>query len=86
MAEEKIGTVEKYFGKIGVAAITVTSGSIALGDTLHFIGHTTDFSQVVESMQIEHKPVEKALAGQSIGLRVRERVRPDDEVFKVMPD
>ncbi|MFQ6104554.1 MAG: EF-Tu/IF-2/RF-3 family GTPase [Candidatus Glassbacteria bacterium] len=86
MAEEKVGIVEKYFAKIGVAAVTVTSGSIDLGDTLHFVGHTTDFTQVVDSMQVEHQSVQSAEVGQSIGLKVRERVRPHDEVFKVTED
>ena len=84
MAEEKVGVVEKYFSKISVAAVTVTSGSISVGDTLHFVGHTTDFTQVVESMQIEHEQVETATTGQSVGIIVKERVRPNDEVYKVV--
>jgi selenocysteine-specific translation elongation factor len=86
MSEEKVGVVEKFFAKIDVAAVTLTSGSVEVGDTLHFSGHTTDFTQKVESMQIEHDQVERAETGQSIGLRVRERVRSNDEVFKVVDD
>jgi translation elongation factor EF-1alpha len=83
MAEEKVGYVEKYFAKIGVAAIIVDSGSIEVGDTLHFVGHTTDFTQVINSMQVEHQPVQKAVSGESIGLKVDDRVRSGDLVYRV---
>ncbi len=86
MSEEKVGIVEKFFAKIDVAAVTLTSGAVEVGDTLHFRGHTTDFTQKVESMQIEHDQVERAEAGQSIGLRVKERVRSNDEVFRVIEE
>ena len=53
-----------------------------MGDTIHIKGHTTDVEQVVESMQIEHDMVEEARAGQSIGLKVIDRVRSGDQVYK----
>lgn len=86
MAEEEIGRVTHYFGKIGVAAIEITRGSLSVGDTIHIQGHTSDFVQKVESMQIENKPVEQASAGQSVGVKVVAHARPHDKVYKVLPD
>jgi len=86
MAEEEIGRVTHYFGKIGVAAIEITRGSLAIGDTIHIQGHTSDFVQQVESMQIENKPVDRATAGQSVGIKVVQHARPHDKVYKVLPD
>jgi putative protease len=83
MAEEKeIGRVMDYFAKIGVAGIDLT-GKLKVGDTIHISGHTTDLEQVVESMQIEHDEVEEAGAGDKIGIKVRDRVRGGDHVYKV---
>ncbi|MGB2698142.1 MAG: translation elongation factor-like protein [Candidatus Zixiibacteriota bacterium] len=82
MPEEEIGKVSDYFAKVGVAAIELT-GSLSVGDTIHFKGHTTDFEQKVDSMQIEHQNVEKANAGDSIGIKVKDRVRGHDVVYKV---
>ena len=82
MAEEKVGEVVKFFGKISVAAITL-SGTLKVGETLRFIGHTTDFSQKVDSMQIENQSVETAKAGDDIGIKVSDRVRPGDSVYRV---
>jgi translation elongation factor EF-Tu-like GTPase len=84
MEEVEIGRVSHYFAHIEVAAVTLEKDSIKIGDKLHFKGHTTDFEQVVESMQIEHDAVEKAAAGDSVGIRVQSRVRPHDAVYKVI--
>ena len=70
-----------FFTKISVAVVEV-SGTLAVGDTILVKGPTTDFEQVVGSMQIEHENVEKAEAGQSIGLKVEQRVREGDIVYK----
>lgn len=83
MKEERIGEVVHYFGKIGVAAIKITSGSLSVGDTIHIKGHTTDFQQRVDSIQIEHASVEEANPGDDIGIKVTERVREVDQVYKV---
>lgn len=80
--EKKIGFIEGFFAKISVALIKLEEG-LSVGDTLRFKGHTTDFTQKVDSMQINHENVEKAAAGESVGLKVADRVRPHDEVFKV---
>ena len=86
MKEVEVGVVQDYFAKIGVAAIELTSGSIKVGDTLHFVGHTTDFTDTVKSMQIEHEQVEEAKAGDSVGIKVSDRVRIHDKVFKVVEE
>lgn len=84
MPEEKIGRVTDYFAKIGVAAVEITSGVLRIGDTIHIKGHTTDFQQVVDSMQIEKQPVQEAGPGQLVGIKVRDRVRDHDVVYKVV--
>ena len=84
--EEKVGVVTHYFGKIGVAAVKLTDGSLSVGDTIHIKGHTSDFSQTVDSLQIEHDNVDSAELGQEIGMRVQEHARTHDEVFKVTAD
>ncbi len=84
MGEELVGKVNEYFAKIGVAGIQLT-GELAVGDTIRIHGHTTDFTQRVDSIQIEKEAVPKAMAGQSIGIKVKERVRDHDQVFKVTP-
>jgi putative protease len=83
MAESKIGVVAHYFGKIGVAAIEISAGELRVGDTIRIKGHTSDFTQSVDSMQIEHESVDVVKAGQSVGIRVTDHAREHDEVFKV---
>jgi translation initiation factor IF-2 len=83
MPEEEIGKISDYFRKIGVAAIEITQGTLSVGDTIHIQGHTTDLTQVVESMQIEHQNVQTAKAGDSIGIKVKDHVRDHDKVYKV---
>jgi F0F1-type ATP synthase beta subunit len=77
----EIGHITHFFAKISVAVIELTA-PLAVGDTIVVKGPTTDFEQVVESMQIEHNNVQRAEAGQSIGLKVGERVRERDTVYK----
>jgi hypothetical protein len=77
----KIGRVTHFFSKISVAVIELTT-PLSIGDTIVFKGPNTDFEQAVDSMQIEHQGVEKAEAGQSIGLKVTQRVRETDAVYK----
>jgi len=85
MPEQQIGRVTHYFGHIQVAAIEITEGILRVGDTIHIKGHTTDFTQTIDSMQIDKKPVQEAAAGQTIGLKVQDHVRPHDLVFKIEP-
>jgi putative protease len=81
--EEEIGKVTHYFNRISVAAIDIKNGELKVGDTIHIKGHTTDFYQKIESMQIEHQSVQKAEPGQSVGIKVSEPVRENDIVYKV---
>lgn len=83
MEEQKVGRVVDYFAKIGVAGIEMT-GSLTVGDTIHIHGHTTDFQQTVDSMQMEHQTVEEAKPGDSIGIKVKDRCRAHDLVYKVV--
>ena len=85
MAEHPVGTVSHYFGNLGVAGIELSS-ELRVGDTIHVLGHTSDFNQTVDSIQIEHETVESAKAGQRIGVKVSERARVHDRVLVVTPD
>ena len=85
MAEKKIGEISHYYGQIGVVAFEVT-GTLAVGDTIHIKGHTSDFTTEVESIQVAHEQVESAKKGISVGIKVSERARGGDEVFKVTED
>ena len=82
MEEKKVGMVIKFFGKIGVAAIKLTDDSLRVGDTIHIKGHTTDLTEKVESMQIENQSVEEATPGADIGIKIGDRVRENDVVYK----
>jgi putative protease len=84
MEEKKIGEIIKYFGKINVAAIRLSEGSLKVGDTIHMVGHTTDITQTIDSMQIENKNVQEAGPGADIGIKVKDRVREHDVVYKVV--
>ncbi|MFB3886152.1 MAG: EF-Tu/IF-2/RF-3 family GTPase [Thermodesulfobacteriota bacterium] len=83
MEEKKIGEVIKFFGKIGVAAIRLSEGSLKVGETIHVVGHTTDFTQTIDSMQVENQNVQEAGSGADIGIKVKDRVREHDVVYKV---
>ena len=83
MPEVKVGEVMKFFSKPSVAAIKLTDGELKVGDRIKFKGHTTDFEDQIQSMQIENKSVEKAGPGEMIGIKVKERMREKDLVFKV---
>jgi putative protease len=81
--EEEIGAVTHFFGHISVAVIKIEHGSLKVGDTIHIKGHATDFSQKIDSMQIEHSNIEEAKPGDAIGLKVVDKVRQHDKVYKV---
>jgi translation elongation factor EF-1alpha len=81
--EERVGFVTHYYGHLSVAAIRLESGSLRVGDTIRILGHTSDFRQRVESMQVEHQPVTEAGRRQEIGLKVTEHARENDDVYKV---
>jgi putative protease len=77
-----IGKVIHYFGKIGVAVIEL-SDSLRVGDTIRIVGGETDFNQTVESMEIEHQKVQEAKSGDSVGLKIGQKVREGYKVYKV---
>jgi len=82
MPEEVIGKVNDFFARPVVAGIELTA-PVKVGDTIHIKGHTTDLEFVVESMQINNVDVAQAKAGDSVGIKVPERVRRGDAVYKV---
>ncbi len=82
MPEVEIGRVSDFFHKPVVAGINLT-GTVKKGDHIHIKGHTTDLAQDVTSMQIDNASVDEAKEGQSIGIKVSDRVRPGDIVYKV---
>lgn len=83
MTEVEIGRVTHYFGKIGVAAVELTNGDLAVGDTVHIKGHSSDFLTTIQSMQIEHTMVTRATKGQVVGIKVPAKAHEHDKVFKV---
>jgi len=84
MAEEiKIGQITHYFGRIGVGIIELTA-ELKVGDTIHIVGGGRDFTQKVDSMQIEHENVETAAAGEAIGLKFDQVVKEGDVVYKIV--
>ncbi len=84
MTEQLVGTVTHYFNGPGVAVVRVTEGDLRLGDKLHFVGHTTDFTETLTSMEVDHNKVEHAGPSEEIAIKVVERTRPHDQVFKVV--
>jgi putative protease len=86
MEKEKVGEVFHYFTKAGVAAINLTDSYLQVGDTVLMQGVTTNLTQKVESMQVENTPVQRAEMGQSVGIKVSEKVREKDLVYRVIQD
>ena len=83
MTETRIGTVTHYYNHLHVAGVTIAEGELHKGDTIRVKGHTSDFEQKVESMQIDHEVVEVAKPGDQIGLTVIEYAREHDTVYMV---
>jgi len=83
MEEELIGRVVKFFSKPSVAAVEITSGILRVGDSIRIKGHTTDLEETVDSMQIEKESIEEAEPGFLVGIKVKDRVREGDKVFKI---
>ena len=82
MPEVEIGTITHYYGNISVAIIQL-SDSLKAGDSIHIKGHSSDFTQQVGSMQIEHKDVSEAKSGDLVGIKIEQKTHPNDKVFKV---
>ncbi len=81
--EEALGSVTHYYGHLGVAVVQLNKGVLKAGDSIHIKGHTTDFTQKVESLEFEHQHVDQASAGQSVGLKVSDHVREHDIIYLV---
>ncbi len=82
MAKTLVGKVEHYFSKVGVAIVDL-SDTVKIGDKIAIEGPSTMFEQVVDSIQVEHKPVQAGNKGDAIGIKVKDKVREKDNVFRV---
>lgn len=84
MTEKEIGKITHYYGHLDVGIIELTD-TLKVGDSIHIKGHSEDFTQTVDSIQVEHASVVEAKAGESIGIKVANKVHPHDKVYKVTP-
>lgn len=82
MSGTQVGQIGHYFDHINVASLVLTE-PLRVGDTIHILGHSTDFRQEVTSLQIEHQSVEEAKPGDDVGIKVIQTVHPHDKVFKL---
>src|SRR3989442_2846544 len=85
MPEQLIGTVVHYFKGPSVAVVRVTEGELAVGDQVRFHGHTTDFSEQIASMEVNHQKVDRARPGEEVAIQVTDRTRQHEQVLKVTP-
>ena len=85
LLEERIGFVTHYYGHLSVAILRLESGTLRVGDMIHIRGHTTDFSQRVESLEVDHAPATEVGPNDDFGLKVDGHVREHDVVYKVRP-
>ncbi len=85
MSRQEIGTVFHFYTKASVAAIQISAGELAVGDTIMIEGPSTTITMQVESIQIEHQSVQKASAGQSVGIKTPDRARQGDKFYKIEP-
>jgi len=85
LLEERIGVVTHYYGHLSVAILRLESGTLRVGDMIHIRGHTTDFSQRVESLEVDHAPATEVGPNDDFGLKVDGHVREHDVVYKVRP-
>ena len=86
MAESLIGTVVHQWQKAGAALLALSGGGLSVGDTIHIKGHTTDLTQTVRSMQVDHEPVDSAGPGDEVAIGIDGRVRAKDNVYLVSSD
>lgn len=83
MEEKLIGKIAHYYSNISVGIIEL-SDALMVGDTIHIKGHTSDFTQQISSMQIEHADVNEANTGDMVGIKVAQKVHEHDSVYKVI--
>ncbi|OGX19745.1 MAG: translation elongation factor-like protein [Omnitrophica WOR_2 bacterium RBG_13_44_8b] len=81
MQEQEIGRIAHYYGHLNVGIIELND-TLKVGDTIHIKGHSSDFTQPVDSLQIEHASVPEAKAGDVVGIKVAQKIHPNDKVYK----
>jgi len=81
---EEVGIITHYFPKVDAAVVKLTKGSLSVGDKIVIKGHTSDFKEKVESIQLDHVSIQKAEQGAEIGLKVKSKVREHDVVYKII--
>ena len=84
MPEEQVAVIVKFFTKPSVAALEVTNGTIKKGDILRYKGHTTDFTEEISTMEIDNQVVDEVKVGDLVGVKVKERVRENGKVYKIV--
>ncbi len=82
--EERIGSVIRFFEKNSIAAVKLDFGDLAIGDTIRIKGSSTDFTQKIDDLEFDHKPVQKAIRGQFTGIKLSQHAKPFDLVYKIM--
>jgi putative protease len=83
MQEKEIGKITHYYGHLNVGIVEL-SDALKIGDTIHVKGHSSDFTQPVDSMQIEHAIISEAKSGDAVGIKILQKAHPHDKVFKVV--
>jgi putative protease len=81
--EERLGSIIRFFDKTSIAAVKLDFGDLSVGDTVRIKGAETDFTQKIEAMEFDHKPVQHAARGQFIGIKLALHAKPFDLVYKV---
>jgi len=81
---EEVGVITHYFPRVDAAVLKLTKGPLSIGDKIIIKGHTTDFKEKVNSMQLDHVPITNASVGQEIGIRVKKKVREHDAVYRLV--
>ena len=84
IAEQQVGIVTHYYNHLNVAVVKLDQGALQVGDRIHIKGHTTDLQQRVDSMEVEHQPIQRADMGQEFGLKVADHVREHDLVYRII--
>ena len=81
---EEVGVITHYFPKVDAAVVKLTKGILSIGDSIVIKGHTSDFKEKVDSIQLDHAPIQNAEQGMEIGLKVKAKVREHDVVYKII--
>ncbi|MBI2339427.1 MAG: hypothetical protein HYU99_03520 [Deltaproteobacteria bacterium] len=82
--EEEIGVIKHYYNHINVAGVVIAKGALKVGDKIHVKGHTTDFEETISAIELDHKSVTEAKAGDDVGIKVVGKCREHDKVYKIL--